>query len=241
MKLDDRYARWGDADCIERFAAKTAGDFFESETHLLGKVAERTGTILDVGCASGRMIELLRGFKADFRYTGIDIVERNIELARKMYPGGDFAVANGLEYETSRSFDLVNATGVCQHEPDFEALIDRMVGMSSHFVMFDVKFADLDQHLIDVRRSYCDMNGNRLFMVLLSLPRFLAFLQSLDEVGSIEIFGYVTPPNSNTRIPDTVPILVSAGVMLYRHGTEEGDRRFVSINLPRMEKRSVGA
>jgi SAM-dependent methyltransferase len=227
--MEAHYRRWGDPDLVERFASKSTGDFFRTETHFLERCAPSLGSALDIGCASGRMLDLLRGWAPAIDYTGVDIVEANIERARQLYPGVSFHVGNALTFDLGRRYDLVNATGVCQHEPRFQDLIRHMLMLSSRYVMFDVKLADVAEHLANIDRSYCAFGEQRLYYVLLAWPRLRAFLESLPEVESIEVYGYDTAPSRNAHVPREVGRLASAGIFITRG---HRDHPAMRVDLP---------
>jgi SAM-dependent methyltransferase len=216
IMLDGHYQRWQDQDIVERFAAKGVGEFFRSETRFLECHGKDVASVLDIGCASGRMLDLLRGYSPSVEYTGVDIVPENIERAKRLYPEARFHLANALEFSSSATFSLVNATGVCQHEPRFEDLIRRMFAWSERYVLFDVKFAAIRQHLIDIDRSYCAVGDHRLYYVLHAWRPFLDFLLRLPGIALIDVFGYETPPSAAAVFPSSAGNIVSAGIYLVR-------------------------
>jgi len=229
MSMDEHYRRWTEADCIRRFAEKGVGEFFETERRFLTRIMGDVSSVLDVGCASGRLLELLRQYNSALAFDGIDIVPDSIEQAKQLYPESRFWCGNALGIEPGRSYDLVNATGVCQHEPRFEDLIRRMWGWSGRHLLFDVKLARIDHHLIDIERSYSG-ETQRLYFILASLPALLVTLKALPGVGRIAAYGYVTKPNRHTTVPPETGDFVSAGFLLDR-GPGAGAPE-VALDLP---------
>lgn len=214
----DYYERWSDPDLVEKFASKNVDEFFRTEIWALDKTAGDFDSVLDIGCASGRMLELLKEYSDNLSYTGVDISADNIERGKALYPGSEFVLGNALDFQPQQTFSLVNATGVCQHEPDFESLVQHMVDLSHRFVMFDFKLAALEDHLIDRDRSYCQFGEHRLYYVLLALPRFLTFMSKLSGVSRVAVWGYDTNKSQRSTVPDGIERLVSAGVFI-----EKGD------------------
>jgi len=213
MTLRGDQKRWTEADAIEQFAHKTANDFFRSETYFLERIATEIDSVLDIGCAAGRMIELFARYGVKPRFTGIDLSPASIALARKNYPDSNFIDGDALDCEFGEPFALVNATGVFQHEQRFEALLDRMLYWSSRYVLFDVKLAAIDSHLIDIERSYCG-GADRLFYIVLSPRQLLSKLRSLPGLSRISIYGYETPTNARTFVPGDLGPITSAGILL---------------------------
>ena len=92
---------------------KALGIASEERTALRHKIAYevgllRYGSVLDVGCGFG-----------DFRrlclpdsYTGIDMTEEVVDVARSRYKKGEFICADFLHYDFDRKFDYVICDGV---------------------------------------------------------------------------------------------------------------------------------
>lgn len=72
----------------------------------------RHSRILDFGCGKGDLYGFLRDRHIEVRYTGIDINENLINLARNKYPGIDFRVLDIEREELKEDFDFVFICGV---------------------------------------------------------------------------------------------------------------------------------
>jgi SAM-dependent methyltransferase len=227
---DPHYRRWNQDDIVELFANKTADDFFDSETRLLTPIAGNIERVIDIGCASGRFIELLARFGVQPHYTGLDLSPASIERARKLYPAHRFRHANALDFSPDEPADLINATGVMQHEPRFSALQERMIKWSSRYVLFDVKLADIDTHIADLDRAYI-ASEPPMYFVILSATQLLTELASRSDIVRAHVYGYVTPPNAKAVIRDTIGPIVSAGVLL-EVGTPGPDGPEIAVDLP---------
>jgi SAM-dependent methyltransferase len=192
-RIEDRVTAWNDSAYVEKFAHKEAKDFFPSERHFLASLGPGISSVLDIGCSSGRFLELLHTNRLDVAYTGIDISERAIQSACALYPEATFHAGDALNLSLGGAYDLVNATGVFQHEPRFEGLLDRMIDWSSRYVLFDVKLAALDSHLVDIDKAHSTIGGNRVPFIILNTESFLEYLAKRDGLSGISIFGYETP------------------------------------------------
>ena len=87
-----------------------------------GRIAEivRTGTVLDLGCASG--IDAHRyGIP---QYTGLDVSEELIKLACQVNPDHKFVYSEALEYlENCPKFDYIICKAVLEHQPDVKTML----------------------------------------------------------------------------------------------------------------------
>jgi len=72
--------------------------------------------VLDLGCGPGNMTHLFSG--AD--YTGVDINERYISVARKRYPGLNFIGGDVNRVEWGAGFDIILINSLLHHLDDNE-------------------------------------------------------------------------------------------------------------------------
>jgi SAM-dependent methyltransferase len=99
------------------------------------------GRAVDLGCGSGRWSGLLLD-----RYDqvlGVDIAEREIEMARAAHPGGEFAVRSLLDVtpETDGLFDLVFSVNTVHHLRDHDRVLPHLrslVAPGGHAVIIDI-------------------------------------------------------------------------------------------------------
>jgi SAM-dependent methyltransferase len=209
----DYYEYWNEHAVYKEFNNKGFNGFFKTEICFFDKIMSSVNSVLDIGCASGRLIELLHTYQSNISYTGIDISSKFIGRAQKQYPDYNFIYINALDYESNKKYDLVNSTGVCQHEPKFLQLINRMIDLSNRFILFDVKFSNIREHLINIEESYSGL-GNRTYFILLNFKQFKEFLKSNNKIKSVNIYGYETQKNEHTVIPKNINQIISAGVLL---------------------------
>ena len=82
--------------------------------------------VLDFGCGKGDFYGFLRDRNISVDYTGLDINESLISLARKKFPEGRFAVFDSEEDTLEEDFDYIFLCGVFNLEvPGLNALIRR--------------------------------------------------------------------------------------------------------------------
>lgn len=85
-------------------------------------------SVLDAGCGFGDFYGYLRGRGLNVDYTGIDISEEFIAMARESYPGARFIAADFEERDVDETFDWVFAAGIFTIRlSDNEAFVRRML------------------------------------------------------------------------------------------------------------------
>lgn len=82
--------------------------------------------VLDIGCADGNLIQHMLGIYRNVEYTGIDISEQLISIARqRTYIGNTrFLVEDALSHRKFRTYDLAIASGIMSIFDDFTVCID---------------------------------------------------------------------------------------------------------------------
>lgn len=114
---DPRSLGWSKGKQEERFTALT------SRIDLTG-----AQSVLDVGCGFGDLYPFLReqGFQGS--YLGVDFIDELLDVGRKAYPDADLRNADIEDFDSTRRFDLVVASGifngVLEHEEQW-ARIER--------------------------------------------------------------------------------------------------------------------
>ena len=95
----------------------------------LKKYAKNGDKILDIGCGTGRLYHLFKDFQ-DIKYTGVDLSEGQIAVAREQLPGLNFQVAKMTELPfADKQFDVVYCIATLHHLPDEETRIRALAEM----------------------------------------------------------------------------------------------------------------
>jgi ubiquinone/menaquinone biosynthesis C-methylase UbiE len=102
---------------------------YEKEWHIpeaAGFVAARGLKVLEIGCGLGT--DGAQFARAGAKYTGVDLTEAAVELARRRFElfdlAGEFRTADAENLDfADESFDLVYSHGVLHHTPDTERAV----------------------------------------------------------------------------------------------------------------------
>lgn len=228
--MNDYYNRWFQKDCMVQFSNKSYEDFFESEKKLLALINENILSTLDIGCAYGKYYELIRNYFPNTTFSGIDIVDEQIRVAKKNYPNFDFWCGNVLKKKNIKKYDLVNATGVVQHEPNYNDLIDLILNISNKYSLFDLKIINSNNDICDINKSFCGDKNNKLLYNLLSFKKFYDYIISKNYISDIYLYGYETKINSRTVIPSNIKKIFSCGILLKKSKIKKNKINFIFCN-----------
>ena len=115
-------------------------DLYPSEKVFLPRVLFPGAKVLDVGCASGGFFNIMRTFEPLIEYTGIDLSEMAVKMARERYPEATFQVTEGFDIPfEDNTFDLVHCTSIFNNEPNYQAMLKEMYRVSNRFVIADIR------------------------------------------------------------------------------------------------------
>lgn len=133
---------WSSESAIDYYAQNRheIKDLYPSEKVFLPRVLFPGATVLDVGCASGGFFNIMRSFEPHIEYTGVDLSEKAVELAKERYPEARFMVTNGFSLPfDDNTFDVVHCTSIFNNEPNYQAMIEEMYRVSNRFVIADIR------------------------------------------------------------------------------------------------------
>ena len=122
--MDKNYAQYllskviDDYNLIAEDYARTRA-FVPEDIRALGEYTKSGDRVLDLGCANGRLFEVVKNKNAIF--LGVDVSEKLIGIAKEKYPEAKFQVASGLNLPFSENhFDKVYSISVIHHIPSEE-------------------------------------------------------------------------------------------------------------------------
>ena len=151
---------WSTSSALEYYSKNRheISDLYPSEKVFLPRVLFPGAKVLDIGCASGGLYNIMRTMEPAIEFTGIDISEAVVDLARRNYPEARFEVGEGSEmpYEDG-TFDLVHCTSLFCIEPHYEEIIRVMYRVSNRFVLVDMRLLKGIGNDWDIEKSYYDI------------------------------------------------------------------------------------
>ena len=93
------------------------------------ELLEDMSSVLDVGCGTGVMFELIREKRPDLDYLGIDVTAQFVAAARERFPAEAARFREGSLYDLDRlpgEFDAVLCRHILEHLPDYAPAVQRM-------------------------------------------------------------------------------------------------------------------
>ena len=207
-------------------------DLFPSERHFFDKVVTESEQLLDVGCASGGMYQIMNAMKPSLKYTGIDIAASLVETAKKAYPGIPFYIGDGVTLPfVDNSFDSVVSFGTTVHDQDYEQLIKDCYRVTNRYFLFDIRLVVDMPSINDIAQGYVlDGVGFRYPYNVANAQNFISFIRSLGPTRT-QIFGYWGNANEFTHLPAGYEELCMCGVLLEKGQGDSAETVF-DINLP---------
>jgi 2-polyprenyl-3-methyl-5-hydroxy-6-metoxy-1,4-benzoquinol methylase len=134
-------------------------NFFKETKAILSRV--EYGTILDVGCGEGHLLNYLCRTGMNKKFYAIDLDEKEIEAAKVNCPFGEFFIGSILKLPFPDDFaDLVICTEVLEHVENPEAAVNELYRVTSHYALLSVPNEPLWRALNIMRFHYLKDLGN---------------------------------------------------------------------------------
>jgi 2-polyprenyl-3-methyl-5-hydroxy-6-metoxy-1,4-benzoquinol methylase len=152
------YDKYGSSNpAVRRLMAGFEGALQELFDHA------RPGSVLDVGCGEGVLVQRWANQLGDGRVVGLDLEEESIQAGWSAHeaPNLEYRVMSGGELPfADGEFELASAIEVLEHVPDPEATVAEMARCSSAHLLVSVPREPLWRMLNVARGAYLAELGN---------------------------------------------------------------------------------
>jgi len=227
---------WSKPDAVDYYARnrQEESDLYPSEKVFLSRVLFPGAKVLDVGCASGGFFNIMRSIEPAIDYTGIDIAEPSIEIARERYPEAKFVVTDGVDIPfDDNDFDLVHCTSVLVIEPRYQGIIKEMHRVANRFVLVDMRLLKGIGGVTDPKDSYYriefdgEFDGTTVPYVITDADEVVNFILSLEPKPiALRGTGYFHDVAAAARTPYSQ---VCMSVLLIQKGAPNNNRTEVDL------------
>jgi hypothetical protein len=180
-------------------------DFEKSLIEIFNDIDFNGLSILDAGCASGGMYNILNNKFSNIFYTGIDLDKKCIDFATDKYPDGNFKVGNFLDDQCeNRSFDVVIIWGWAYMVSKWKELILKATKISRKYVIFDLRLRVAGNTVIDndLSYQYYYTTKKRNHYIVHNIYEVLAFLQIAEHsLKEIKVNIFSIPGKTSAILP----------------------------------------
>lgn len=126
--------------------------YFETIKKIITSDKKKSGSILDIGCASGDFLTLFKD-KPEYSLHGFDFSKKLIKLAKKKLPEANFRVDNILSPKINKKFDYCVSLGVLNIFDDFKKPLQNMIKLVKKNGLLFI-FTHINLNNINVRVRY---------------------------------------------------------------------------------------
>lgn len=128
---------------------------------ILTPYLEKSQSFLDIGCAKGEFMYILKKTFPNIAYTGVEYAQELIDMAKKepVLNDVEFVCGDALDFDLGKKFDIALMAGVLSIFDDFTVPLGNMIkhinqnGVGCVFGLFNPFDIDV---LVRYRRNYAD-------------------------------------------------------------------------------------
>ncbi len=138
-------SQWEQSEIVKRYAKRRHQEFelVTAERYFLPDALKGMRNMLDVGCASGGMFNMIRQMGNEIPYTGIDFSRPSIQNAQELY-GHDatFIQANAHQIPFPNfTFSFVHTRGLMPHIRDWKKVLHELLRVTRMKLLIDMRFS----------------------------------------------------------------------------------------------------
>ena len=159
----------------------------------------KSGSLLDIGCAYGFLVDFAN--KGGFKAEGFDISEFAISKARNYFPCYKFYVAALGKFKPGKKYDMITCIDVIEHVKD--------VNKSIRYIKSIMKSDGLVMFKLPVRGSFFQnllLNGDKTHIYKYSKEKWINILSKHFKIIDIH--------SSNLGLFFDVPYFFEEGIIL---------------------------
>ena len=206
---------------------------FKSEKFFFEEFLNNAKSVIDIGCASGGMYQIINEKFTNVKYKGLDISKNLINIARTNYPRGDFELADGTSLSYKNDFvDCILSLGTTVHDQEWKNLIKEAFRVCSKKLLFDIRLTS-SKTINSLDLGYVlDESNCKYPYVIVNYNELLSFLGEIEYLGKFKIYGYWGEANKDTTLPKGYESICMACILLEKNKKVKNTNFDVDIKLP---------
>ena len=196
---------WNSDEMISYYSSKrhSINHLYPSEKYFLTRKFLRPLTsVLDVGCAMGGFSSIFKQLQPKIKYTGIDIIEDFIQVAKKEHvKEGSFKLYSGKGPFPVDNHSLVFSSGILHLCKNWKQLFKQMIQKANEYVLCDFRTIVGDSYDGTFHLGYNakkNISYHTIYKVL-NINELLNFLKRFREIEKIEMYGYEHAPSQKSK------------------------------------------
>ncbi|MDC3054058.1 class I SAM-dependent methyltransferase [bacterium] len=187
---------------------------FEENKYLLETIGNKEESLLDYGCSSGYLKRYLNlKNKKKINYTGFDISEKSIKIAKEKYGENNFF--DNLSALPKKKYDLVYSRDTILHQIDPWKFLEQLASKTKKNLILRLRTRDKGATLLDVQNSCQLIKGD--YWVPYIVLNYDEFLNNLKKLG----FKFIKINRSYTVLGGYNKRFLERSLYLKETGTSE--------------------
>lgn len=189
---------WDYENVIEYYRRnrKTISGLYDSEKYFLTKLNLDNFRILDIGCAEGGFYDIFTSLAENVLYTGVDVSEKMITIAKQLYPDAEFYSVDpelrNLRFEDN-SFDLVFSSGVFHLNSSWREMLKAGYRKSKRYMLIDFRILPDRSVTGKMQLSYGkpDSDSPKIDYFVIDINELMTIIKGFSPVPkSVAAYGY---------------------------------------------------
>ena len=223
---------------------QSLGEFYPTERKtiefVMSNLIAYEKTILDVGCACGGLYNALKE-SYNINYTGIDIVDESIIIAKNKFPESDFICADISNIKIQKQFDIVFSLSCIDWNLGkglFENLFENLFSYvkDEGYLIISLRISCDDELNNDDSFQYINFNGekegDKVAYGILGMTDLISLLNKTKYFSKVYVNGFVGNPSVNTVTKHKKLLFV----VLALEKTTENKKIIKILDLPKKYK-----
>jgi len=190
---------WNEKETIEYYSTSRIKytDLYESEKYFLtNNFLFAINNVLDVGCAVGGMYNIFKELNEDITYTGLDVSEQSIKIAKGLYDCKytEFHNYDGISSFplNNKKYNLVFSSGVMHLIDNYKDIFSQMLDSADKYLLVDFRLTTDKSYTGKFNFAFLDKRkiSNYTNYHVLNFTELIEYFQEFKKISNIEIYGY---------------------------------------------------